>query len=363
MQKKIIALAIASALTVPALAFAEASVSGQINMSIDMKKDGAVAPAVENSTNNIVSNQSRLIIKGTEDLGGGLSAMYQLDNRFNADAGSATNMFDGNTYLGLQGGFGSVKLGNLDTPFKSSTRNLDVFFDVAGDNRAGTLGGLMGNGHDVRLNNSLVYTSPSMSGLTVSVGTVFGAEGTTSATVNKGSDLSLAATYKADAIYAAVAIDNAKAGDAGTGTLAAGAAGSQFAGTAFSGVETTGDESKAFRLGGGYSMDAITVNAVYETLTYTSKAVATAGDWKNTNIYVAGKFAISSTDSVRAAITMAGATKAPGATLVDKASQLALGYEHGMSKSTSVYATYMKQSGDTGVATPSNLSFGMKHAF
>ena len=41
MQKKIIALAVASALTVPAMAFAEATITGQVNMSVDMYKDGA----------------------------------------------------------------------------------------------------------------------------------------------------------------------------------------------------------------------------------------------------------------------------------------------------------------------------------
>ena len=149
-----------------------------------------MALLLKRTTNNLSSNQSRLIFKGSEDVGNGLSAIYQLDSRFNADAGTATNLFDGNTFLGVQSStMGTLRAGIMDTPFKSSTRNLDVFFDVAGDNRAGSSGGLMGTGHDVRLANSLIYTSPSMSGFSVAFGTEFGAESAVSATVNKGTDI------------------------------------------------------------------------------------------------------------------------------------------------------------------------------
>ena len=43
-------------------------------------------------------------------------------------------------------------------------------------------------------------------------------------------------------------------------------------------TETSGDENKAIRLGGGYTMDAFTVNAIYEQINYTSTAGATRGD-------------------------------------------------------------------------------------
>ena len=61
-------------------------------------------------------------------------------------------------------------LGRYDTPYKTSTRKLDVFIDTAADNRAvhglGTTGnsGLMSI-HDARAANSITYTSPDMSGM------------------------------------------------------------------------------------------------------------------------------------------------------------------------------------------------------
>lgn len=354
MQKKIIALAIASALTVPAMAYAEATISGQINMSIDLKKDGNNPEA---SNNVLSSNQSRLIFKGSEDLGSGLSAIWQLDNRFSADTGSVTatggRLFDGNTFLGLQSNdFGAVKVGRIDTPYKSSTRNLDVFFDVAGDNR-GALGGLM-SAHDTRQDNTIAYSSPSMSGFSVAAATVFGGETPNSSANNKkGTLISLAGMYSMDNIYATLAYQSVKAGDVGTGDLAEGSA---------PGFVTTNmlvdDEAKAIKLGGGFTMDVFTVNAVIERPSY--KDAATGVDTSNTNVYLGGKFALGSADSVRAAFTKRGATS--GAS--NDAKQYAIGYAHDMSKTTSLYATYVKTTNNTtGAADPSALSFGMKHAF
>lgn len=340
MQKKIIALAIASALTVPAMAYAEATISGQINMSIDYKKDGM---ASSGSSYNLVSNQSRLIFKGAEELSSGLSAIWQLDNRFSADTGAATGMFLGNTYLGVQSAdFGTVRFGVIDTPYKASTRNLDVFFDVAGDNR-GALGGLL-SAHDARTNNSINYTSPSMSGFSVAAASVFGAENAASAD-KKGTMYSLAGMYNMSGIYASLAYQSIKYGNVGdlTGTV--------------------DDENKALKLGAGFTMDVFTVNAVIERPSY--KVATTGVNTSNTNVYLGGKFALGSADSVRAAFTKRGATS--GAS--NDAKQYAIGYAHDMSKTTSVYATYVKTTDNTGSGTPtpaadpSVLSFGMKHAF
>jgi predicted porin len=348
MQKKIIALAIASAMTVPALAYAEANISGQANMSIDMVNDGNTN---SQSNNQLNSNNSRLVIKGSDDLGDGLSAMYQLDTRFNMDTGvSSTPFWGGNNYVGLKSNsFGTVMLGRLDSPYKSSTRNLDVFFDVAGDNRAnsgvGSIVGLLT--HDARVNNAIAYLSPNMSGFSVLAASVFGAETATPPPNNKkGQALSIAGMFKTDNIYATLAYDTAKFGNTGTGDLAG----------------TVDNESTAIKLGGGWTMDAFTLNAVIEMPS--SKVATTGVKTKNTNIYLGGMFAISGTDKVKLAYTMRGESETGSTKNNDDAKQVAIGYEHGMSKATSVYATYVKTTNNTvGGADPSALSFGVKHAF
>lgn len=353
MQKKIIALAIASAMTVPAMAFADVNISGQVNMSIDVQKDGMIN---QGTSNNLTSNQSRIIFKGSEDLGSGNSAIWQLDNRFSADTGTAGGMWTGNTFLGMQNsGMGTLRVGILDTPYKSSTRNLDVFFDVAGDNRKGigagvqtvagvtTGGGLLGS-HDTRYANSINYTSPSMGGLSVAAASVFGSENAASADT-KATLYSLAGMYSMDAIYATLAYESLKYGTVTGGTL----------------TGAVGRESKALKVGGGFKTDAFTVNAFIERPT--DKANTAATDVSSTNLYVGGSFALGSADSVRAAFTKRGSTATGGAASND-AKQYAIGYAHDMSKATSVYVTYVKTTDNaTGAPDPSALSLGMKHSF
>jgi predicted porin len=339
MQKKIIALAIASALTAPALAFAEATVYGQANLSIDRINDGNTNSG---TSFNLVNNSSRLGLKGSEDLGNGMSAVWQMEGSVGMDTGATTagQLFDRNTYLGLSGAsMGTILAGRYDTPYKISTRRLDVFADTnAADNRK-----LMGAGHDVYRSNAVVYLSPSMTGFSIAAGTTFGSENAAS-TDTKGRTLSLAGMYEAGPIYATLAYDSVKYGT--VGDLNAAAAG--FA---------VNDEAKAWKLGGGYAMDAITINAVIEKPKFTPAA---GGSSSSTNLYLAGKFAISTTDAIKLAYTKRGDTSG----MTNNAKQYALGYDHNMSSNTSVYALYTKITDNTfAAADPSTISVGMKHSF
>jgi len=362
MQKKIIALAIASAMTVPALAYAEANISGQVNMSIDNVNDGASTASA--SAWQLNSNQSRVIVKGSEDLGDGLSAMYQLDMRMLVDTGTTSSssgkLFDGNNYVGVKSdSAGTVMLGRIDSPYKTSTRKLDVFFDVAGDNRAkvgpntqtggvtatGTWGGLLT--HDSRYDNVLAYVSPNMSGFQISAAGIFGGENPI-ASSTKGTGYSLAATWGMDAWYAALAYNSLKYGTAGTGDLGA---------TTANTLDTT---DNALKIAGGWTMDAFTVNAVYEAPSYKTGAGV---ETKNTNFYLAGKYAIGS-GAVKLAYTDRGDADVGGVKQGNHASQIAVGYDHNLSKATSVYANYVTTSADPSTASdPSVLSLGVKHAF
>ena len=350
MQKKIIALAIASALTAPALAFADATVYGQANLSVDIVNDGMANSA---RTNQLNSNVSRLGVKGSEDLGGGLSAIAQMEGTVALDSANNVNlMFNRNTFLGLSSTtLGTAVAGEHDTPYKMATRNLDLFADGIADNRGNqstspTFGGttMMGGGHDARPGNVIAYISPAMSGFTVAAATAFGAE-TAVANTTKGSIYSLAGMYDQGPFYAALAYDTIKFGDAGTGSLAG----------------VVNDKTSAFKVGGSYTMNAFAVNAVIERITNTTALTGT--DLKNTNVYLAGKFNITSADDVKLAFTKRGSQTG----LANDAKQYTVGYDHSLSKATSVYALYTKLTQNaTGAgvsADPSALSLGVKHSF
>lgn len=364
MQKKIIALAIASALTAPAVAMADSvgnvALYGQVNLSVDVVNDGANPSG---SSNNLVSNASRIGFKGSEDLGGGLTALFQMEKEVDMDNGNAHSgvMFDRNTYLGLASAdMGKVLFGRHDTPYKISTRSLDLFADTAAaDNR----NRIMKN--DARLPNVIAYISPSFGGLTVAAASVFGNEGAGNG-AKKGSALSLAGMYSAGGIYGTLAYQTVKLGDV---------AGSDLVGTipATNTSMSPDDTSKVFKLGGGYTMDAFTVNAVVEKATTTrvaatGRVAADVGDTTGTNWQIGGKYALSATDAVKLAYGKKGDTTDRGTKNTDNVKQVTLGYDHSMSSRTTVYALYNKVTDSKVVLTvgnpdPSTVSFGLKHAF
>ena len=91
-------------------AFAQSSVTlyGRVNTTVERQEVGNV------KTTGLFNNASRFGFKGTEDLGGGLKAGFQLESGFNSDTGaSAATFFGRQSEVNLSGGFGTVRLGNF----------------------------------------------------------------------------------------------------------------------------------------------------------------------------------------------------------------------------------------------------------
>ena len=106
---------------------------------------------------------NRVGVKGSEDLGNGLKAIYQLEFGINFGDNNIPGGANGgvsirNSFVGLAGGFGTVLLGRHDTPLKISTGKLDLFSDTMADYN-GTVGF-----DDIRADNAVAYISPSFSG-------------------------------------------------------------------------------------------------------------------------------------------------------------------------------------------------------
>ena len=356
MQKKIIALAIASALTAPVMAFADATVFGTARLSVDRVNDGL---ANSSSANQLNSNTTVLGVKGAEDLGDGMSAIWQMAGTVNLDnSGAVALSFNKDTFVGMSSAsMGTLLAGSHDSPYKMATRKLDLFGDGIADNRgnqstSATFGNasLMGGtaGHDAGLPKTLLYMSPSMSGFSVAAATVFGAE-TADANATKGSLYSLAGMYAQGPIYATLAYDTIKFGSGGSGDLGA------------TGGAAVDDKSSAFKVGGSYTMDAFMLDAVIERITNT---IALGGaESKGTNLYLGGKFNVSSSDAVKVAFTKRGSNAVAPATSND-AKQYTIGYDHDMSKNTTVYALYTKLTNNAAnAADPSALSVGIRHGF
>lgn len=391
MKKSLIALAVVGAFTAQAAMADSGNVTiyGQANVSFDMLNNGnGVVPATQGTgANHVSSNASRIGMKGTEDLGGGTSAVWQIEQGINTDVGGLGG--SRNTFAGLTGeSWGTAILGNHDTPYKLATRGLDLFADTIADNRSlmGDIG-LGTTSHDARLGNVLAYISPAMSGFTAAVAYVAGAEGATLSSQTKGSAWSLAGMYNAGPINASLSYQVVDGGDA-PGSLALSGV------PAVAGVPTP--KATAWKIGGGYTMDAFQVNAAYEKTSdnFGGNAIGPCGIFTagsdclgRSAYYLAGKFNVSESDAVKLAYTHAGDLNLGGnsALVPMHATQFSLGYDHAMSKRTTVYALYTKISNNAnsfydlnpgaGAATsggftvggtdadPSAFSLGMKHSF
>ena len=125
MNKKLIALALAGAFVAP-VAMAQTAnpvtLYGRVHLTFDYvesKGTGGV-PA----RTRITDQASLLGVRGSEDLGGGLKAFFQLETAFAPD--QTGGAFAGrNSAVGLQGGWGSLFMGRWDTPFKMANGDVD----------------------------------------------------------------------------------------------------------------------------------------------------------------------------------------------------------------------------------------------
>ena len=119
MKKSLLAVAVAAAL--PAFAQAQTNVvlSGIFKTGVTYT-DYSHGAANNGDHVALSDGSSRFIISGSEDLGGGLKGIFQVDSRFRVDDGSQS-IAGGNTFLGLAGGFGTVRLGKLDTYYYFGT--------------------------------------------------------------------------------------------------------------------------------------------------------------------------------------------------------------------------------------------------
>src|SRR5688500_4625327 len=124
MKKSLLALAVLGAFAGAASAQSSVTIYGSLDMAL-MKSNGGTAGnnGNPNGTNKAwtlnQSNGSRLGFRGNEDLGGGLSAQFQIEHRFNPDTGNQTStpFWAGRSYVQLSSAsMGRVYLGREYTP-------------------------------------------------------------------------------------------------------------------------------------------------------------------------------------------------------------------------------------------------------
>ncbi len=190
MQKKIIALAIAGLASSAAFAQSNVTIYGIADAGY-MYSSGEGTTGRSTSLSGIQSgllSGSRLGFKGSEDLGGGLSAVftleYSLSNDVNAGIGNTGGLNSRQTFVGLSSAsWGQVSLGRqYAAGFGATARNAQTagVFDIQSILSVNSGMSITPNSA-ARINNSVNWISPKWSGFSVNAIYGFGentAEGT-----------------------------------------------------------------------------------------------------------------------------------------------------------------------------------------
>lgn len=237
MNKKLLTLAVAAAMVAPGAAMAEAILYGKLNVSIDYAEvTNVILPQFEvqdgqlvqttlgqdfdgwgMSANGFIPGEkraNRIGVKGSEDLGNGLKAIYQVELGINLDdtnnnvLSNADAITYRNTFVGLASDWGTALVGRHDTPMKLSTGKLDLFADTMADYN-GTVGF-----RDLRADNVFAYISPSLAGFQLSGaivpagGATGGGQGLNTYENSLGETYSVAGIYSNGPFYASAAFEN-----------------------------------------------------------------------------------------------------------------------------------------------------------
>lgn len=387
MQKKLIALAIAG-LSSAAFAQSNVTIYGVADVSFENAKatGAAAAGGNRNSFARVNANSSYIGFKGTEALGNGMSAVFQMESGVAMDTAGGALAGGRDTYVGLTGGFGTVIGGLISGP----TRGLAARMDMnAGATMPGAnssivgkpVGGAGAGILDSRLANAVAYVSPNFNGFTAVIGfaagenrTLDGAAATASLN-QKAWDLGLNyANGPIDIGYAHAEIDRG-ATDTSTVVLAT------TSNTAAPGNVTGAKEWSNDRLAGSYTFGGGHKVAV---LWDKSKAdIAGAVTSKRTTWGLGGKFMVTANGGLIAQYYKAAKQKLNTGDVADSDAKLwEIGYEHALSKRTMLKATYAKirnsaaasydfnvgalavaGSVPTAGADPQAISVGIRHSF
>jgi len=349
MNKKLLSLAVGAALaSAPLFAQADTVLYGKVHVSIDAP-DADVTGAQDDT--NIQTNSSRLGIKGSEDLGNGLAAIYQYETRVDVtDSPNGATPFDGsrNSFIGLKGGFGTVLFGRHDTPMKDVSRAYDLFGDQIGDSR-----NILTGGFDPRWNNSVRYMTPKMGAFSAEAQYSVDTGGTTNNDNNDDDGFSVNGRFDGGMFDIMVGYEQNNR----SGAIPAGQT----------------DDTSAFRVGGGVNFDPFRIVALWQSNSDEGYAAGADRD-----MYGIGASMAMGNNRIKLQYYVADDVDG---TASSGAEQISIGLDHKFSKRTTAYVAYATMDNDTNAgfvpwggghqldvasangADPSVFSVGMIHSF
>ncbi len=205
MKKSLITLAVLAA-SGAAMAQSSVTLYGRVDASIGSTKNTVSGVSTTKLFNGGEAGLtgSRWGMKGVEDLGGGLKAVFALENRFGIDDGASAGGFLGDAYVGLTGGFGTVHLGRTYSVFDSAKA-----VSVASNVFDSSFTAFPIPAYEVRGSNQIKYVSPSFGGFSAAASVAL-KESNAPGTENTNS---LGLFYAAGPVKAALGLQTRAIGD------------------------------------------------------------------------------------------------------------------------------------------------------
>jgi predicted porin len=338
MKKSLIAFAVLGTLATGAFAQSSVTVYGVVDVGLEQTRLSPGGNTTRLSSG--IQSGSRLGFKGVEDLGGGLSASFQLEMGLDATTGAAGQgglAFGRQSWVGLNGGFGSLKLGRQYVPLFGALDTIDPLgTGITGD---GSGISAVFRSYGVRMNNTVNYSTPSMGGFSGEVAYGLGEVAGSSST---GSQWGAAGTYEGGplTIVAAYHLQGQTAGGVDTG------------------------DSRTAMIGGAYDLKAVKLHAALATNSDKNAAGATTGKSRDYMLGVSAPFGPVS--------LMASYVRHDDRLFANSdAAYWQLGATYSLSKRTNFYTSYStirnESAGATGSGVPGTdiswLNVGIRHKF
>lgn len=326
-------------------------------------------------SNKIAQNGSAtttINVAGTEDLGGGMKGNFRVE--FNPDLVNGTGVSGVNlaggtatggvhqTFLGLSGGFGEVKMGRVNTPALSAWGAGSVFGTALGSgysaaqniyNPAST-GTTNTHVYPTRYNGSFEYTTPSFSGLTARFYAVPKNDNSADGLKNTAGVFDLGLAYNNGPLNVAFSSQTLKSGSKGLDNLVAPA----------NGFDTVSGETGKLQqntLGANYNFGPATVYGAF----WATKGTSTVGGvsdvgLKRQGAMIGAKYAVSSSIDL-----MASYAKATDKIGKADAKIFGLGADYKLSARTALYARYADLDTATNAANKGSktTAIGVRHTF
>ena len=317
MKKSIIALAVLAAAAGAAQAQSNVTIYGVVDMAYQNENNGGTAGS-KSAIDGGEQSGSRLGFKGTEDLGGGLKAIFDLEMGILTDTGASQGglTFGRQSWVGLAGDFGTLKMGRQYTPqfyFFDAVDPFDLGFTSGHAGASTSTGGVFGflSASAWRVNNSISYQTNDLSGF--SAMGLYGF-GETAGDTSSNRSLGFSGQYAAGPVYVGAVY--------------------------YKQNDVAGNGTKSVLVGGTYDFGVAKAAVGYSKDTSDNNTIDQKG-------YMLGvTVPVSPADSILA--TAARSTNNLVAT-ANTSTQLAIGFTHALSKRTNFYTSFSRNTNDANV--------------